>query len=216
MGRTIRTASDNVGACKASSVLKATLPFVLCALNGGAIAQVQIYRCTGPSGEVTLTNVACPSQSKAVAVQLKPNEVDMVEGRQEVRRTGAMQAQQAAVNELEIQPRNAGAFGTSANGFGSTAERRSQLDSSRRRHLFEQQLNHGNSRERAAAASALADIPQPAHANTAQLVDSRPIPSTGGGFYRPVAGGYMSPKNQFCAAVGGGMMCPSGFVAITP
>lgn len=39
-----------------------------------------------------------------------------------------------------------------------------------------------------------------------------PIPSTGGGFYLPAAGGYWAPNGDFCADAAGGLSCPGGFV----
>ena len=43
--------------------------------------------------------------------------------------------------------------------------------------------------------------------------ESRPIPSTSGGFFIPVAGGYMAPNGGgFCSEAAGGMICDGQFV----
>lgn len=181
-----------------------------------ALAQSQIYRCVGANGAITMTNVACPQQTTGSVVQLKTNQMDMSDSRRETGRIAASQS--AARAERSAQANEQGdSRGASAMSRDTSAEQDQAYAEKRRRYLLEQRLNHGTPRERAAAAAALAGIQEPPTSvqRPADAGDTRrPIPSTGGGFFTPAGGGYISPKGRFCPQLGAGLMCDGVFVPL--
>ena len=67
----------------------------------------------------------------------------------------------------------------------------------------------------------MVSIPPPPHPSAPVRIANptpairQPIPSTGGGFFNPVAGGYMAPNGGgFCQSVAGGLDCEGKFVPL--
>jgi len=184
-------------------------------LTAAAAQAQQFYRCTDSAGKVTLSDKVCDSgAADASRFVLKPNTLDSSEGRaQDLRQ----------VNE-PLQNRQQDA--AQGQQFGRTAadlqaERSNSYECRRATKDFEttsSSVTSGGRGNQAAeqAMRVACGMREPSQVNVYNggSGGARRRFAAAGGYYTPAAGGYISPRGEFCPDAIGGVACANGFVPV--
>ena len=178
-------------------------------------AYAELYKCTDETGKTTYTDQKCDASKEPKRLSITDNSIDSTEVRTKIQRNQLLPRD----DELEQSTQSPS---TTAGRIGPSAEARACYDAVRNYEIEVSSIRKdlaamGHKHEQAMEVCGRPIKMHETHERLAALATRKRERTTSpvqqpevGNMYQRTGTGYISPRGEFCQAVNGGAMCPTG------